>query len=823
MFSLSTTFALWKSWVVRLTILLALGMFGYACVNEPPAPIPRKDNGAVESAMSQVVASSQESLMATPTFSEENSSKSDQNAAEDAPVAVKGRPTASYMPDQGFISLDERILRSTVIVRATMRSVSAASLGQDTPMAYFPMIRFTFDAHEYLKGSGGDIITADIRVSCSGCSYLASEQEAIDVAEDWIASELDRWWENRESILFLDENELANSEASGQSASTIYKFIPWIEYRLPIDNYATTEHYPYSATDGFSVIGERHRVWLPSVATSSSVSGASDSRFMLGENPNDPHLQSAAGFSSFDADITLSALKSRIKAVADLVAQGEGVAEYEECLRVKFMLERIPWEPYAIEVSMQSGRRAGAVVVSDASGGREYYGIYFFSGVDKRFFEIVIEDDDSDPYELYHRTIKTLRPLVAGDYSVVYHQMHGILRSCIGSPVESYTDTPTANWTIHATAPAGTLHEAFFDPVAIDAAVGADGDNGALTPAAFQIAGGADAEIRGIDWDADVVTIKVASPPASLANYHIDFIALDGSAPLRLDFDDAATAEADGARALNWDVCAQPWQPGDLLMLRIAKTADGAGTSVTYGTGCEEGASATATPISDQRPAARNLTAEPSHNAVMLEWQSAEYPALTGYRIFRRLQSEKEFVLLADLSSSETSYTDAGPLVSGVKYIYRVRALPNGSDARVAITTLEGPATATPAPAATATQIPDPTATPEPTATPTLEPVATATPSATPEATATPTPTATATIEPTATATPEPPPSGGVTGQIDTPTVTRTPEPTLTATYEPLPPGGVSGQGDDAPTPTPTSTATSTTETSPTETPTPAP
>ena len=565
----SIVLSLRKAPIARLAVISVLTLL--ACVSEPPAPTPRNDND---------VADSQELRMATPASSEENSSKANEESAEATPVFVKGRPTASYMPDQGFVSLDERILRSAVIVRATMRSVSAASLGQDTPTVYFPMIRFNFDAHEYLKGGGDDVITADIRVSCSGCSYLDSEQEAIDVANDWIASELDRWWEDRESILFLDENELANSEASGQSASTIYKFIPWIEYRLPIHNYATTDHYPYSSTDGFSVLAERHRVWLPSTATSSGVSGASDSRFMLGENPNDPHVQSAAGFSSFDADISLSALKSRIKAVADLVAQGEGVVEYEECLRMKFMLERIPWEPYAIELPIQSGRRAGAVVISDALGGREYYGIYFFSGADESFFEIVIEDDDSDPYEIYHRTAKTLRPLVAGDYSVVYHQMPGILRACIDSPVEGYTDIPTANWTIRATAPEGTLHEAFFDLVAIGAAVGADSANGTLTPAAFPTASGADAEIRRIDWASDAVKIEIANPPASLADHHIDFIALDGSIALRLALGDAAVADAGAVRAFRWSVCGRPWDAGDKLMLRISESASGlAGTA----------------------------------------------------------------------------------------------------------------------------------------------------------------------------------------------------------------------------------------------------
>ena len=502
--------------------------------------------------------------------------------------------SSSLAPDPGFVSLDERILRSSVIVRATMRSVSAASreytmpAAYFTPTDYFPMVRFTFDVHEYLKGSGGDVITADIMVHC-GCGCPDdSEQEVIGVANDWISGEddlrleykdghwqevkADRWWENRESIIFLEEDELSRSETSGQSDSTMYKFIPWNEYRYPIYNYAST-YEPYFGGDEYSILSERNRVWLPTTATSPSASGASESRFMLGEKPKDLYPEQGVAGSSFDTEISLSDLKSRIKAATDLVKQGEGVEAYEECLRVKLELERIPWSPYSIELPpFQSGLRAGTVIETGSAGGLQYYGIYFFSGVDEGFFEIVLQDKDSDPYNGYYRTVKTLRPLAAGDYSVVYHQMPGILRPCIGSPIEAYTDIPTANWTIRAMAPVGTLHEAFFDPVAIGSAVGADSDNGALTPAAFSAAEGADAEIRRVDWESDVVKIEIANPSASLANHHIDFIALDSSTLLRLDFDDAAIADDGDVRTFSWVRCGRPWQAGDKLMLRISES-----------------------------------------------------------------------------------------------------------------------------------------------------------------------------------------------------------------------------------------------------------
>ena len=294
---------------------------------------------------------------------------------------------------------------------------------------------------------------------------------------------------------------------------------------------------------------------------------------MLGDKPANLHpQQSATGSSTFKADISLSNLKIQINAIINLISQNADTEEYEECLRAKAWRERIPWTPYSLTFPIQSGLGAGTIIDSIITGGRQHYRIYFFSGANKSLFEIALIDDDSNPYNNYYRTVRTTRPLAAGDYSVVYHQMPGILRACIGSLVDAYTDTPTANWTIRATAPAGTLHEAFFDPVAIGAVVGADSDNGALTPAAFPVAGGADAEIRRIDWDADVVKIGIANPPASIASHHIDFIALDGSVALRLDFGDAAVADAGVVRAFRWSVCGQPWNAGDKLMLRISES-----------------------------------------------------------------------------------------------------------------------------------------------------------------------------------------------------------------------------------------------------------
>ena len=531
MFVKSIALALRESFFARLAVLPAIAMLACACVSEALAP-------------------------------EKNSS----NSATNNPKVIVSN---SSMPDDGFVSLDERILRSTIIARATMHSASAyARQGGNPSDRYFPMVKFTFDVHEYLKGNGGNTITANISVECTHFNWAECgppEQEAIDDANEWLSLENNRWWESRESIIFLEEDNADEPKTSGQSAAPSYKFIPWL------GDYATTYQYP-SDTDGYSVLSERNRVWLPATTESSGASATSESRFMLGERPNDLHPGQNVSGLSFDTDISLSDLKARIKSIADMVTQGKDVTGYEECLRAKFSHERSPWIPYSRVFPVKSGQKAGTVITSGSTGGLPYYDLFFLTGTDSTYFEIVIEDDNSDPYDNYHRTAKTLRPLVAADYSVVYHSKPGILRLCIGSPIKAYTANPTANWTIRATAPAGTLHEAFFDPVAIGAAVGADGDNGALTPAAFPAAGGADAEIRRIDWDADGVKIEIVNPPVSLANHHVEFIALDGSIALRLDFGDAAVDGPGDVRTFRWGVCGQPWSAGDKLMLRMSES-----------------------------------------------------------------------------------------------------------------------------------------------------------------------------------------------------------------------------------------------------------
>ena len=62
-------------------------------------------------------------------------------------------------------------------------------------------------------------------------------------------------------------------------------------------------------------------------------------------------------------------------------------------------------------------------------------------------------------------------------------------------------------------------------------------------------------------------------PSVSLAGHHADFIALDGSVSLRLDFDDASETVEGAKRTLTWNVCTQPWESGGTCWCCVSAAA----------------------------------------------------------------------------------------------------------------------------------------------------------------------------------------------------------------------------------------------------------
>ena len=140
----------------------------------------------------------------------------------------------------------------------------------------------------------------------------------------------------------------------------------------------------------------------------------------------------------------------------------------------------------------------------------------------------------------------TTRPLPRNTYKLTWNRHQLISVPC--NDTQGLWQFPT---TIRVTAPQGTLHEAFFDPVTDGTTVGADVSNGVLKPALFEAEGGTSTSIHGIEWEAQQVRMEF-SPSAPPLGHHLDFIALDGSVALRLRVDDAAQMVDGDSTTLTW-------------------------------------------------------------------------------------------------------------------------------------------------------------------------------------------------------------------------------------------------------------------------------
>ena len=234
-----------------------------------------------------------------------------------------------------------------------------------------------------------------------------------------------------------------------------------------------------------------------------------------------------------------------------------------------------------IDHELVSALSAGSVIYRDKEGVAMGYppaslGKYWLEGKDKDLF--VAQAVDSEPKDwwgngvinsvIYSRELSTARPLPAGEYRFYFEALPAERVICSGH-VES--EKNTREWFVTVTAPEGTLHEAFFDPVldTSTSAVGADATSDVLKPSAFSGSGGSTTTISRLEWKSGAVKMNV-SPHTALDGQVLDFIELDGTVSLSLD---AADATADSANnALSWTVSSQPWEDGDKLMLRIRKS-----------------------------------------------------------------------------------------------------------------------------------------------------------------------------------------------------------------------------------------------------------
>ena len=464
-----------------------------------------------------------------------------------------------------------------MIVRASLQSVAAAveTVPSDPGVAptYRPVQELRFTAHEYLKGSGPTALLVVVR---SPHAYLTEAKARADA--EFFARLRVTTWDDRQGVLFLQAPAQpyvpsAASDgatgATGRTSPTVLRF--------------TQSNHDQSVWD-YSV-DTLSRAWLPAreAARSGGASGAA------ARTASQTYITDGAA--SPPPVVSLTDVRAKIAAMAAELQAGAGIAGYERCIFDKIVRERhrraVPWTPFQEAARLASGSASATEVNRETKSYREpQYHRWWLSGPDHERFQALIIDDDDQPSNGYDHALATTRPLPAGAYQVHYNFQHYSAVPCNQMHDDSYGD-----WTVTVTAPAGTVHEAFFDPVAIGAGVGADDSQGALTPTAFTV-GATGVTLQRLNWEAKRLQLEL-SAAVPLANHYLDVIALDGTVSLRLRLDDATTAAtASGGQAWRWRACTAPWAAGDKLMLRLhhsatalsdVAAAPGCGPAPTFG------------------------------------------------------------------------------------------------------------------------------------------------------------------------------------------------------------------------------------------------
>ena len=450
----------------------------------------------------------------------------------DGPQTVS--PPSSMVPPGGQAGLNERVFEAVVIARASLISTNATAedIGTDEngAMVYRGLLEFKFNVIEYLKGTGdGELV---VFVTDQLDRTYATMELALEAAQSW-ERDRDTRWDNREALIF------AEGPVGSSGQVTRYSFGP----------YGYIEAY---------TLDSKNRVWLPSVSSGAAGSASSgDLRFLLEEPGGGGSASGASGTGSGQPQtISVSEMRALIAKLEKWRKDGEGIEGYLECIRASFgeeayingKKERGESLNTRFDYSLGSGLPARTVI---HTGGIPTDGKFWLGGKDKELFST-----ENDKFIL-------ARPLPAGQYLVYDNYQWPDLIPCDYYP-EEYRDVHASYITV--TAPTGTLHEVFFDPVTDGSTVAADSSNGILKPTSFTDINNASASLQRIEWASDTVKVKV-SPHTGLTGQAVDFIELDGSVSLSLDVDDATVDEANNT--LSWPVSSQPWHEGDKLMIRI--------------------------------------------------------------------------------------------------------------------------------------------------------------------------------------------------------------------------------------------------------------
>ena len=161
---------------------------------------------------------------------------------------------------------------------------------------------------------------------------------------------------------------------------------------------------------------------------------------------------------------------------------GDGSDEYLECIYRKYEWERkVDYETKRLG-NYYHGIRDHDLQSGTATGTDVFHYAYGFTYVESRMVPTATQPDtrecsgsrgtDKDLFVVtYPGLVTTARPLPEGDCKFYFNQVPKKYVICDAKPL---AERRRDERHIHVTAPEGSLHEAFFDPVAIGEAVGSD-------------------------------------------------------------------------------------------------------------------------------------------------------------------------------------------------------------------------------------------------------------------------------------------------------------------------------------------------------------
>ncbi len=489
-------------------------------------------------------------------------------------------------------TMEERIIDSDLIAIARMTNVICAveTVDYGSRSGYVGALKFTFRIREVLKSPEGSSPTQVIGMVSS--TYPLETRAQAGVVAHKMFSERDTQWDDRAAIIFLASS---TTDYPATAAEDVY-FMSFIDYFTGIG-------------DSYSIASRDLRLWLPeaNLGTDNYENPRSTSpanrRFLTGVSQQTSAQARAAqaraarspGFPTppKSPSVALSDLRSDISRLVK-EQRADSYIGYQYCVSAKYRRKRRdiefadrggPDPVYTFTQEISSGVAAGTEVREKT------WKIVHEPGVWESKSELVGPNaglfrlgelanprpNSSDwtntlyaikhtiNYTDYDEPIETARPLTSGVYDLTWRYTRSKYVLCAPELARNHSVIVTV------TAPPGTVHEAFFDPVTDGVAVGADASNGVLEPASFEAGGGTSTTIDSVTWESQQVRMEF-SPSAPPSGHHVDFIALDGSVALRLRVDDATlTVDGDGT-ALSWGVCSQPWEAGDKLMLRISES-----------------------------------------------------------------------------------------------------------------------------------------------------------------------------------------------------------------------------------------------------------